>query len=161
MKKEIEFLIERLVRQEISQLLEYAHPRKEFIYRVENLIKQVIIHLCLIKYNRFLHVEEYVEHWKSELFGWINSLANMDIKKNNSPSNRLDAVMEAMNNMDYLTNINKIKNCIVPKARKENMDINSKAMEYAINECQIALPHIASIIANNDMIGCDNFIKNL
>ena len=161
MKREIKFLVERLVRQEISQLIEYAHPRKDYIFRVEHLMKQIIIHLCLILHNRFIGNEDYISHWKNELFGWINTLSNLDIKNGNTTTKRLNAIHEALNNMEYLTNINKIKSCVVPKAREENMDINSDAMNYAVVECQNKLREIADIIANNNMLTCHNFVENL
>lgn len=161
MDKKFEHIVERIVREEISQLLEYAYTRSDYIFRVENLFKQIIIHFCLIKHNRYINNEKYIQHWKHELFGWINSLSNMDMKKNNNPKNRLDAIIQALNNIGYLEDINKIKNCLIPKLRKENIDANSEPINYAINECQKTLPYIANIIANNDMITCDNFINDL
>ncbi|MBR6517593.1 MAG: hypothetical protein IKT40_12250 [Bacilli bacterium] len=159
--KEIKFLVERLVRQEMSQLIEYAHPRKEFVFRVERLFKQIIIHYCLIIYNRNINNEDYIQHWKTELFGWISALSNMDIKSNNSPKNRYNAVIEALNNIGYINDINKIKNCIALKASEENMNINSEEMNKAMINCQEALYVIANIIANNDMVECNNFISQI
>ena len=159
-KIELKQLVERYVREQINTLIEYAYHRKDFISRVEFIIKPIITHYCLIRYAQTTNThQEYINHWLSEIHGWMKSLMEMDLKDDNKPNKRYKAIIQALNNKDYLTNISKIEYCVIDKAVSENIDTDTKVFYDIMIQCQNDLELIANFIANKDLIGFNRFIK--
>lgn len=160
-KIELKQLVERCVREQIYNLIEYAHPRKVFIERVEYLSKQIIIHYCLIKYYKYIGNFDYINHWKNELVGWISNIANIEIKGNNSKDARYKAIMQAFDNMGYLSNDKQILNAFAWKAKTENVNLSDNIISTIIHDCQNDLIIIADIMAENNPTKCFDFIDKI
>ena len=158
MEEQIKKIVEKVVRNYVGQILEYAHPRKQFIERAEGLFRQIVIHNFLIKY----HIDSpYIAHWKHEMIGWIGNVANMEIKGNNNVKVRYNALITALNNMNFLTDINAIYKCVAWKAEQENVDLNNERIPTILQQCQQDLNIIVEIIANNDFNECKKFINQI
>ena len=154
----LEQIIEKVVREYVGQIIEYAHPRKQFIERAEGLFRQIVVHYFLIKYHKD---SPYIPHWKHELMGWIGNMANMDIKGKNNVKVKYNSLITALNNMDFLTDINAIFRCVSWKAEKENVDLDNENIPIIIKQCQQDLHIIVEIIANNDIKECKKFINQI
>lgn len=161
MDRSLQNLIEKLIRQEVGRLVEYAHPRKVFIERVENLFKQIIIHYCLVKYHILINDMQNINHWKCELLGWVENLIEIQIKGCDSIEVRYKAIVNALNNMDYLNDIKQIQRCCFTKMKSEGVNINDPIMIETMKDCQSNLITFAKIIAEKDIIQCNDFIENI
>ena len=157
----LKHIAERVIREEIALILEYAHPRKLFIERVEKLFSQITIHYFLIKYHKHTEHSINLHHWKTEIMGWITTLADIQIKGNDIETNRFNAISNAINNVGYLTDKLTILNCVARKAKKENVDMNNPIIEDIVNLYQQDLHAIMKFIANKNLYECDKFIDNI
>ena len=157
-EERIKQIVENVVRKYVGQILEYAHPRKQFIERAEGLFRQIVIHYFLIKYHTN---SPNIPHWKHELMGWFGNMANMDIKGNNNFKVRHNALITALNNMDFLNDTNAIYKCVAWKAEQENVDLDNENIPTILKQCQRDLNVIAEIIANNDYNECKKFINQI
>ena len=95
-ERKINEKVDKMVREQISQILmlEYSIDRKSFINRVYSLSPMIISHWCLIKHNRLIDDENYISHWKNEVGGWMLTLMNSKLKKNNSVEYKLKALTQ-------------------------------------------------------------------
>ncbi len=154
-------IAERVIREEISLMLEYAHPRKLFIERVERLFTQITIHYFLIKYHANTEYSININHWKTEIMGWITTLVDIQIKGNDSEANRFNAISNAIENVGYLNDETTILNCVSRKAKKENVDMNNSIIHDIVKLYQHDLITIMRFIANKNLYECDKFISTL
>ena len=160
-EKKLQKLVEKIVREEIQMILEYSLNRKDFIFRIESLLSPLLSHWVLIRYNRLISCEEYIQHWKQELRGWFISLMRLRLKDNNNVKNREKAIQNAYDNLDLITDINALYLTILTKCEKENINTKDKVFEQVMNDCVNELNTIKQIIANANVKECDEYIDTL
>ena len=155
--------ITEIVRQKLQEfiLLEYAVDRNTFIQRVYNLSRQIVIHWCLIQYGRLTHTEDSINHWKKELRGWMSTICEMELKKNNSIDTRLKAITQAWIDLDYTSRPDIIKKVITCKFRDEGINMASEEVKQIcldmINEAQILI----HLMADADVDAIYDYVENL
>ena len=155
----IKQIVEETMRNYIGQLIEYAHPRKQFIERAEGLFVQIVIHDCLIHYHNIIGDDKCIPHWKTEMLGWIDNLINMQIKSNDDATTRYKALMSALENLGYMDNVEQIQRTCFLKARKEGVDVKSQIFLDAITLTQMDLKYLVQFIAEKDILKVDDFLN--
>ena len=143
-------------------LLEYAFPRKDFIKQVDNLLPQIIIHWCLIRYNRILDKTDTIQHWKKELLTWFSRIMKLTLKGNDSVETRKKAIQEVISLYDYNNNVTTIKYTILPKFNDEGIQLdNNDAINEVINQFFDEIEHIIDVLANKNLKELYQYLENL
>ena len=129
-------------------LYEYAVHRSDFVYRVSNLLPQIIENWCLIHFCTLSSREQTKEHWKDELMAHMLNIGGLDIKGNNKVEKRLKAIYEGFDMRDLVGECSeKIFLYIEGKFHKENIDVNNDIIKQVVADCNKALKDIALAIA--------------
>lgn len=143
-------------------LLEYAFPRKDFIKQVDNLLPQIIIHWCLIRYNRLIENTNTIQHWKKELLTWFSRIMKLTLKGNDSAETRKKAIKEVISLYDYDNNVTTIKYTILPKFNDEGINIdNNEVVKEVINQFFEELENIISVLSNKNLKELYQYLENL
>lgn len=129
-------------------LYEYAVHRSEFVYRVSNLLPQILENWCLIHFCTLSERTQTKEHWKDELMTHMLNVGGLDIKGNNKAEKRLKAIYEGFETRDLLGECSeKIFLYIQGKFKKENIDVNSRIVKQVVADCNKELENIAKAMA--------------
>jgi hypothetical protein len=129
-------------------LYEYAVHRSDFVYRVSNLLPQIIENWCLIRFCTLSRRTQTKEHWKDELRAHMLNIGGLDIKGNNKVDKRLKAIYEGFNMRDLIGECSdRIFLYIEGKFNKENIDINNNIVKQVVVDCNKALKDIALAMA--------------
>ena len=162
-ERKINEKVDKMVREQISQILmlEYSIDRESFINRVYSLSPMIISYWCLIKHNRLIDDENYISHWKNEVGGWMLTLMNSKLKKNNSVEYKLKALTQAWEDLDYTTNPEAVRAAIYSKFNGENINPYSDIVTDVIHSFMSEAPQILSIIANENVKDLHQYINSL
>ena len=164
MNKQLEQKINEIVTKKINEYLlnEYALERSDFMDRIYNLSRQIVIHWCLIRYSRLTNSnQEYIEHWKKELRTWLCHISNIRIKKNNSFEYRRKTIYKCWGDLDYITLPNTIKKVIYCKFTDEHINVNSNEVEQIIMDFMEETHKLIDLMADDDIELIYNYIKEL
>ena len=156
-------IVDKVVREKVCEILmlEYAIDRKAFINRVWNLSPMLISHWCLIRYNRLTDREEYIDHWKNEVFGWMEAIQLLKLKGKNDVESRQKALSQAFNDIEYTTNPKVVKGAIRRKFHDEQIDINLPIIDEIICGFMSDIPQLINLMANDDVQPMREYINSL
>lgn len=129
-------------------LYEYAVHRSDFVYRVSNLLPQILENWCLVHFCTLSGRIQTKEHWKDELRAHMLNIGGLDIKGNNKVNKRLKAIYEGFEIRDLLGECSeRIFLYIEGKFKKENIDTNNNIVEQVVSDCNNAMKDIALAMA--------------
>ena len=129
-------------------LYEYAIHRSEFIYKVSNLLPQIIENWCLIRYCTLVGRKNTKKHWKDELIAHMLNVGGLDIKGNNKSEKRLKAIYDGFKLRDLVNDCSdRIFLYIENKFEREKINLNDDIVKKVVNDCNNALCDIAKAIA--------------
>ena len=156
-------IVDKVVREKVCEILmlEYAIDRKAFINRVWNLSPMLISHWCLIRYNRLTDREEYIDHWKNEVFGWMEYISVMKLKRNNDVESRQKALLQAWDDLDYISNPEAIKAAIYRKFGNEEIDMRTPLIDEVANAFIADSHTIIALISKGDVGEMREYINSL
>ena len=164
MEKKIEQVIKEQVEKYIwdNVILEYAYPRKDFIKQVENLFPQIIIHWCLIRYNRLIDNTTTIPHWKKELLTWLSRIMKLNLKGGDSCQTREKAIREVISLCDYDSNAISIKFTILPKFYEEGIIVDDNdIVTEVINQFIADINNLISILSSKDLKQLYQYLESL
>ena len=167
-KKELDKYIQESVCKFLSSdkgkelISEYAITLGDYKNKIGDRLPIIIIHICLIKYQQlFDGNSNVIEHWKGEIFDFIDYIFNQTPKAANTYNDRLKAVRAKFIELD-LFNASKIEKIITKKFNKEYSKIKTDAFYYT---CQDFVDNIATnlvnVISSNDYDVLSDFLKDL
>jgi hypothetical protein len=129
-------------------LYEYAVHRTDFVYRVSNLLPQILESWCLIHYCSLVGRTQTKEHWKDELFAHMSNIGGLEIKSNNKFKKRLKAIYEGFEIRDLPNKGTKqISFYIERKFISKGIDVNDNVFKQVVYDCYNSLKNIAEAIA--------------
>ena len=156
-KIELKQFIERIVREEYQMLIEYSFNRKDFINKVENLLSPLLSHWVLIRYHRLINNNDYINHWKQELTAWFESIMRLKLKN----GDKAKTIETAFNNLELKNDLDVLYLTVIPKCRKENINVQDVNFNQAIVDCQNAINDITNILSSNKPQLLYDYINNL
>lgn len=168
--KELEQYINRVVKETIDKvvnktlLTEYALQRKDFCQHIDNLVPQIIIHWCLIRYSRNIGDDNNLnlDHWKVELKSWFYKIMKLSIKTNDDYKIRYKAIQQIWDKNDYDKNILAITFTIAQKFQEEGVKVtNNEYLTKTMQECLDEHKNFIHILANKNLEEINNYVDEL
>lgn len=159
-EEQLKSIIKECVQKELSLITEYAIKRKEFKFRFFSLLPQIIQNWFLIHYCTLSNtdVNKCKEHWKTELYALLDTIADDDIKGNNSYDSRFKAIMEVFAEKEYETNPKKILKTFTIKFNKEQIPFDKEMFDTLIKDFIANMKNIADVIASKNI---EEYIENI
>lgn len=162
-ESELHALIREEVKKVIPLILEYAIPRNKFIDLVYNLTNQICENWCLIRFSRLISdSNQNVNHWKAELSAHMRNISSTKIKKNDSTSSRLKAILEGFNWSDFDNSTGMISRAVAKKFADEGYPIKNEEPFITVwfdfkNEIKV----ISELMANSNDDDITKYIESL
>ena len=160
----VDKITKQIIKEEIERYLEeHANPKGQVVEKISNYFEQIAQHWCLIRYCTLTNTDwnKCKQHWSRELFNHLNRCGAYKLKNNNSYNNRLQAVKEAENVFEILTDIRVADALVTPKFEDENININQEIFDKTLNDLIQNKNQILHIIANWDKNEIINYIKDI
>ena len=162
-ESELHKIISEEVNRVIPLILEYAVPRNKFVNDVYDLLQQICENWSLIRYSKLVGDGNInVNHWKSELKAHLKNIAQTKIKKNNSVTSRMSAIMQAFDWADFDKSTRKISSIISTKFEKEGYSSEDK--EPFITVCfdfKHEVKTLTLLMANSNNDDIDEYVNTL
>ena len=140
----------------IGLVSEMSIPLKRFRERSDGIRLPLIRHWCLCKWCQLFDKEnQNLNHWKDEVFAFIDDLQSIDIKNGISKKKTLTNMW--LNDYDF-NNANKVFKIIRGTFRREGIEDESQLMEVSSEFASNGVNGLIDVISNDD-INVDEYIE--
>ena len=160
---ELHNIIREEIKKVIPLILEYAVPRNKFVNDTFDLLQQICENWCLVRYSKLLNDNNInVNHWKSELKAHLKNVSQTKIKKNNSVSSRMSAIMQAFDWSDLDKSTKQIKRYITSKLENEGYSSEEKEPLITVYfDFKHEIKTLAILMANSNHKDIDEYVDSL
>ena len=141
-------------------LIEMPWPRGIYKQKIDDVMPQILINWCLVRYCTVSNREISKGHWQSELRGHLLTAARHSIKGNDSVEKRQKVLEEVCYENNYLIP-HFLNMTVCNKFMKENIDINSNEYFSTIASCINGIQGIFNAILSRDITYITQYIESL
>ena len=164
-EEEIREIIRESVRDVLNErkkglIIEMPYHRGVYKEKVNNLLPQIFINWCLVRYRTITKNSTYIKHWKDELRGHMFTAAKYSIKDNNSEESRMKVLNEILSEEDY-DQPRALSLTVCNKFIKEKINVNSNEYEQVIIDCIDSIRVIFDLIVSKDIQKITNYIETI
>ena len=161
--------LRKIIRESIQQvldwqngdlLLEMAFPRKVYKEKINDVLIQILINWCLVRYCTLANRETVKSHWQGELRGHLLTASRLAIRKNDSAETRLKVLNEVWGDNDF-SNPHYLNMAVCNKFLKEHIDIKSTEYEQTIIDCISDIQNIFDVILTRDIYVIRKYIETI
>lgn len=161
---ELKHMISSIIREELQRYVisEMAMSIKDYKYRVESLMQQILENWCLIRYCSITgEKQELKNHWKYELKAHINNIASIKLKNGNSYLSKQNALYALWNAYDWDTDETCISRRLYAKFEKENINTNDIVFAQIVSEFKNETKNIINILLSTSNMEVSNYVNNI
>ena len=145
----LETVIRDVVREELQRysLNEMAMSLKDYKYRIEGILVQIVQNWCLVRYASLSGThKQLISHWRSELYAHLTNVASLKIKNGNKADVKEKVLYDVINERDFDTDEQSISLVVSGKFFKEKISTNSQYYSETISDFKKNVKNIVNVI---------------